>query len=253
MAPVLISVDGPEAPAHNLLSSVTVRNPSDGHWEQGITFTQRGCYVVDGYCLICEDSPSNSFDDQECSPPAVFMPMELDLGTSWMPQDNFNIDAAVEEDFLIGASSRIENLIWDEDCNNTTPTLSAGTSLGSALSPRQSLGNVIASLIGAEDHIGARGTIYMNPRIAVELVDLLEENDGRLYTTYGKHAVIVGNFPHTHIAAHIGEPIVYLSDISLIEATDDIRRNNVRNFRVQRSALVAWNVCSTVVQQVTLP
>lgn len=252
MAPNPIVVDGPEAPAHNLLASVTPKNPDDGHWENGITFTQRGCYVINGTCIVCEDDPDDSFDDQDCSPPAVFLPYELDLGTSWMPMDNFDIDAAVEADFKVGTSSRLEQLAWSGCAGGTNPEFSGATALPGTPGPKGALGSMMAALISADDHIGARGTIYMSPRISVMLTDLLREDDGKLYTLHGRHKVVLGNFPATHIAGHIGEPIVYLGDVRFTEAADDIRRNNTRPFRVQRSALVAWNTCAAFLQAVDL-
>lgn len=250
----LIAASELETPAHNLVSSVDTQDNRDGKWENGVTFTNHGCFIVNGSCLFCDDSPSNTFDDQDCTPAAEFKPFELDLGTTWTPADNFDLIKLVESDFDTGTSSKLERMAWEGCAGGTNPTLGGGTSLGGALTPKQSLGNMAAALIDSDDHIGAKGTIYMPPRVAFEMADLLiTKNDGQLRTVYGDHLVIVGNFPSNSIAGHIGEPIVFLGDIRVTEAPDEVRRANLRTVRVQRSALVAWNDCAAFVQSVTLP
>lgn len=209
----LITVGDLQAPAHGLLDAFARENNGDGHWENGVTFTNHGCFVVNGVCLICDDTPDDTFDDQDCAPPAEFKPFELDLGTTWTPADNFDLQKLVESDLDAGSSSKLEYMIWNGCVGGTNPTLADGTSLGSALAASRALGKMMAALIDSTDHIGARGTIYMSPEVAVhvETTDIIE-TDGKLYTRFGRHRLVVGNFPNTHIAGHLGDPIVFLGE-----------------------------------------
>ncbi len=250
----VITVGELEVPAHNLVSSITPARDDSGKWENGVTFTNHGCFVVNGFCLLCEDAPANSFDDQDCAAPAEFLPYELDLGTTWTPVDNFDIQGLAESDLDVGTSSKLEDLAWN-GCGegSTNPELGGGASLGASLSPVRALGNMIGALIDSDDHIGARGTIYIAPQVAVSVDSgLLIENDNKLYTRYGLHRVVVGNFPITHIAGHIGDPLLFLGEVRTVEAPDEVRRYNLRTVRVQRSVLMAWNTCAAFTQQVTL-
>lgn len=249
----LITAGDLQIPAHNLVSSVDDHDLGDGKWENGVTFTNHGCFVVGGYCLLCQSSPTNTFSDQACSPPAQFKPFELDLGTSWTPVDSFDFQKLAEDDLDVGTSSKLEAMIWAGCSGGTNPTLGGGTSLGATLSPARALGNMVAAFIDSTSHIGARGTIYMSPRIAFSIIDLMDDKNGKLVTRFGHHTVIVGNFPSTHIAGHLGDPIMFLGDVRTMDAPDEIKRANLKTVRVQRSALVAWNTCAAFVQLVTLP
>jgi len=246
----LITAGGLQVPAHNLVSSVDAEDNGDGHWENGVTFTNHGCFVVNGVCLLCEDSPSNTFDDQDCASPAEFKPFELDLGTTWTPVDNFDIQGLASDDLDVGTSSKLEDLMWGGCIGGSNPTLGDGTPLGSSLSPKRALGAMVAAFIDSTDHIGARGTVYIGAEIAFTITDLFDDRNGKLVTKYGHHNVIIGNFPNTHIAGHVGDPILFLGEVRVTEAPDEVRRANLRTVRVQRSALVAWNTCAAFVQPV---
>lgn len=242
-----------QTPAHNLVSSVDAQPNGDGRWENGVTFTNHGCFVVNGVCLLCEDTPSDTFDDQDCAPPAEFKPFELDLGTTWATADNFDIIGLTSDDLDIGTSSRLEDLAWSDCEGGDNPTLGSGDSLGAALAPARAIGSMVAAFVDSTDHVGARGTIYMSPAVAFALDSgYIIEEGSKLYTRYGHHSVIVGNFPNTHIAGHIGDPMLFVGDVRVTEAPDEVRRANLRTVRVQRSALLAWNTCAAFVQQVTL-
>lgn len=239
------------APLHNLVASGNRVDTGDNEWENGVTFTQRGCYEVTGSCATCDTAQTNP-DPQDCTAPASFDPYLLDLGVVFGAADRFDIKDLVTSDMEVGTSSRLERLIWAGCDGDTNPLLSSGTSLGAAASPRAALGAIVSELISAENHIGARGTVHMSPRMAMELGEqLATDGDGNLVVKFGGHKVILGNYPSTHIAGHVGDIDVYLGEIYLTEAPDEIRRANLQTFRVQRLALAAWNTCAAFVQEVT--
>lgn len=249
----LVEAPGIERARHNLLDSAGTVDSGDGKWENGVKFTQRGCYEISGVCATC-DVDQTAADPQDCIPHATFEPYLLDLGVVYSTVDRFDIKSLAQEDLDIGTSSRLERLIWEGCEGGTSPVLSGGTSLGAALSVRPALGAIIAEFQNADNgHIGAAGTVHLSPRIAVELNELLVfGSDEKLYTRFGGHKAIVGNYPSTHIAGHLGEIDVYLGEPYVNDAQDEIKRANVQTLQVQRLALAAWNECATFVQQVTL-
>lgn len=248
----LVEAPGLERARHNLLDSGNVVETGDNRWENGVQFTQRGCYEISGVCATC-DVDQVAADPQECIPYATFEPYLLDLGIVYATADNFDIKSLAKEDLDIGTSSRLEQMIWAGCVGGTSPTLSGGTSLGAAVSPKAALGAIIGEFQSAENHIGAAGTIHLSSRIAVELNELLVfGSDEKLYTRFGGHQAIVGNYPSTHIAGHLGHIDVYLGEVYVNDAQDEIKRANVQTFQVQRLALAAWNECATFVQAVTL-
>jgi hypothetical protein len=246
-------------PVQNLLDSGNIVETGDDEWENGVKFTPKGCYTIEGACATCDIDQSNE-EPQECHPFVEFKPYLLDLGLLYPTADRFDIKALGRDTLDIGSSSRLERLIWagseaqddQADCDNN-PYLSAGTSLGATLGVKAALGSIMAALVDAEDHTGAQGTIHMSPRLTTELEGVIKvDGDGNVRTVIGNHLVIIGNYPSTHIAAHIGEIDVYLGEPYLTEAPDEIRRANVQTFRIQRLALAAWNTCAAFVQPVTL-
>ena len=95
------------------------------------------------------------------------------------------------------------------------------------------------------NHVGAGGTIHMSPILAAQLGNTLNDRDGKLYTEATDALVIVGNYPPTHIFAHVGEIDVYLGEIFVTEANDGTSaRSNEVVFRAERYALAAWNACA---------
>lgn len=251
MMQTLVTAPAITAPIHSLLFSGNIVDDGDGKWENGVTFTQRGCYEILGSCATCELVDNE--DPQECHAPAVFDPYLLDLGIVYGTPDRYDIKDLATETMEVGTSSRLERLIWAGCAGGTSPTLSDATVVGTSASPKAALGSLMAELISSTGHTGALGTIHMSPRIVVELGDLLRTNDrGDLITQAGGHLVIVGDYPATHIAGHVGGIDVYLGEPYLTEAPDEIRRANVQTFQVQRLALAAWNTCAAFLAPVTL-
>jgi hypothetical protein len=261
----LVQAPAVRAPLHSLLasgnvveSSNAVTDTTDGtstgqgaEWENGVTFTPRGCYEILGTCATCDFDAENEAP-QECHPAVVFKPYLLDLGLVYPTADRFDIKGLVTDGMEVGTSSRLERLIWEGCDGDDNPLLSEGGGLGSTLPPKAALGAVMAELVSSTGHTGARGTIHMSPRVSVELEGLLKEDDGVLRTLAGKHKVILGDYPDTHIAAHVGEVDIYLGGIYVTDAPDEVRRANVQTFQVQRLAVAAWNTCAAFLQPVTL-
>lgn len=252
MMETLVTAPEVQAPLHNLVATGNLVNTGDKEWENGVTFTQRGCYEILGACATCDVDQTNE-DPQECKPPAIFEPYLLDLGIVYATADRFDIKNMALGDMEVGTSSRLERLIWAGCVGGTSFTLSEATAVGATGSAKAALGAMVSEFISAEGHLGARGTVHMSPRIAVELNELLVETSaGTLTTRFGGHKVVIGNYPSTHIAGHIGDIDVYLGETYVTEAADEVRRANVQTFQVQRLALAAWNSCATFLQPVDL-
>jgi hypothetical protein len=235
------------APKHSLVASGNLVEPGDNRWENGIAFNPRGCYQIDGNCATCP--PASKENLQGCVDYVQFGAYVLDLGVSVNSRDD--VKTIAQDDLEIGTSSRLESLIWSGCVGVDNPLLSEGTSLGAALAPTLALAAMASELISATGHTGAQGTIHMSPYVATQLTEQVYRENGRLYTVVGDHLVIVGNYPKTHIAGHVGEVDVYLGDPFLSENPDAIRTSNLTAFRVERLALAAWNSCAAFTQQIS--
>lgn len=237
------------APKHGLVHSGNLVSTTDDHWENGVTFSPRGCYEVLGDCVDCP--PRDKEDLQTCVEPVEFAPYVLGLGLITTPVNyKLDISSAIIEDMKVGTSSRLEALIWAGCTGGTSPILSEGTNVGTG-TPVVALGLLLAEMISADDHIGAQSTIHISPAVAVQILGQFHEVNGDLYTVVGNHKVIIGNYPTNLIAGHLGDIDVFLGETFLTESPDEIRRANEAVFRVERTALAAWNSCSTYLVSVT--
>lgn len=240
-----------DAPLHGLVSSA-VRMPSgDFEWENGVTFSPVGCDELHGSCITCPPEDKSEF--QECFEPALFDPLLVEFGFSWHSRDVDYLSGHAEMQIDAGTSSVIERLIWD-GCSeeSDSPTLSEAPELGATLEPRAALAAVIQRLASSDGKIGARGTIHVGAGLAVMLSDYFYEQDGHLYTKIGGHVVIVGNYPPDMIAAHSGDIILFLGDSFITEAPAEIVARNEAAYRVERTALAAWNACTAFTQSVSV-
>jgi hypothetical protein len=246
-----VSAPSVHTPKGNLVSSGHLVDISTDKWENGVTFTPRGCYQIDGTCAVC--GPMSKEEMQECQEAAEFIPYILDLGISLYAPDREEVSAFAEDDLEAGTSSRLESLIWSGCPGDDNPLLSQGTSLGSSATPVIALGRMISELISATGHGGASGTIHMSPLIAVQLSEYLycEHETGDVYTKIGYHHVIVGNYPATSIVGHVGEVDVYLGDPFKTAGKERHMRKNLTEFRWERMGLATWNPCAVFRQTIT--
>ena len=251
MAPMPDDVSAPalRKAKHNLVDSGHIVPISQDKWENGVTFSPRGCYQIEGACSTCP--PATKEELQPCVEVLTFGPYVLDLGVSLYATDREQVSATAEDDLDIGSSSRLESLIWSGCVGVDNPLLSEGTSLGSATTPVLALGRMISELISATGHGGAMGTIHMSPYVAVQLGEQLYESEGVLRTEVGDHLVIVGNYPITHIAGHIGDIDVYLGDPFHTAGKEQMMRANLTELRWERVALATWNACASFVQSLS--
>lgn len=243
------------APLHNLLSKA--KTPVDGAevWENGIEMVPTGCHVIHGQCnVLCP--PSQKSESQGCIDPVTFKPYLIEFGFEWPGRERANLEEIASNLILAGSSSVLEDMVWN-GCgdDNVNPTFAeADPVVATSLSVKDAFGAIVSELVSSENHIGARGTIHMSPFIASYLDgQIAGDENGDLYTVFGGHAVIIGNYPNDAIAAHIGDVNVFVSDPFVTESFDEVRTRNILNVRVERVALVSWNACATFRQPVTSP
>jgi hypothetical protein len=244
-----------EVSPHGLVGSGNVvEDDSERRWLNGITFSQRGCYQINGMCYACADvgvvTKSNASD---CVAAAKFDPYLLEFAVIWDTPDNFDIKQLMRDELDVGTSTRLENLAWVGCTGNANPKLPGGTSVGSG-TPLQAIAKVGAAISTGNGglKVGGQGTIHVSAYTAALAVDqLYTDAGGDLRTKVGEHLVIAGNYPDNSIAGHLGEVDVYLDTPQLIEAPAEVRRANEALYRVERHALVAWNTCASYVATVS--
>jgi hypothetical protein len=243
-----------ELPPHGLVASGNVVEDDGGRWENGITFTQAGCYRLYGDCSICNDGGQRQKSAlQQCTPAAIFKPYVLDLGVVWNTPDNFGIKEFMRNQLDVGTSAKLEDLSWVGCTGLDNPLLSEGAAVGSgtAVAALSIVSDAIATGQGGL-RVGGQGTLHMSyatANLAAQQLDY--DPDGKLRTRVGHHRVIVGNYPDDRIAGHLGDVDVYLGEVFLSEADAEVRARNELAVRVERVALAAWNVCAGYLATVT--
>lgn len=259
-----------EAPAlcrakHGLVDSFGRAN--EGRWENGVTFTPRGCNAVFGYVADCPSEDKSDF--QECGLVEADAWL-IETGLVWASMDlAANPKELVREALDVGTSSVLERLTSSgvTDVAVGTPVTAVppaaaigtggvtGRVMGGAQAPPtlvgtaltvaagdaiSALGHVEAKLIDSSDHTGGCGTIMMSPVQAVQVWgSLLEDENGNLYTRATGARVVVGNFEPGTIWGVTGLVDVYLSDIEIFEAFTG--KSNEYAVRAERFALAVWN------------
>ncbi len=240
------------APTHGLLAAAEIVEDSSLEWENGVVFLPEGCQPIEAICIDCP--PADKSELLACVDQVVFKPYVLEFGFE-VPASNLDaMRASMTSQMLTGTSSKLESLIWNGcSIDDTNPLLSTGTSLngGDTLDPISAVGGMMDALASPVDHIGGQGTIHMSALVAVHVADLLwEDEDGNLRTKFGKHLVVIGAYPSTFIAGHLGDIQVYLGEPFITEAPSEIMQRNKTAIRIERTALAAWNACTTFVQAV---
>lgn len=260
---------------HGLVEGGNLVSPGSDRWESGVTFSNRGCEVVFAHSADCWIGGTLNKLIQQCSGVASFDAYNLEVTLDWATIDLADDPKArVIEAMDIGTSSALERLteqgvkdtatIVDPPVTGgvgmggvighigTTPPPNFSSALdvgGTAADSKAAVGLVEAKLLDASDHIGGRGTIYMNPILATDAWGLLDQTDGGLITkTTGSH-VIIGNFEHPVVYGHLGEVDVYLGDINVTETND--RANNEYIVQAERAAVAVWNTCLLIKQGIT--
>lgn len=222
----------------------------DLEWENGVAFSQTGCDEVHGSCITCP--PEDKSDFQECAETAVFDPLLIEFGFTWHARDVDYLSENALTQIEAGTSSVIERLIWDGcSVESDSPTLSDAPALGAALPPDTALAAVVQRLTSSAGKIGARGTIHMSAGLALLLEGYFIDDDGKLFTKIGEHAVVAGNYPPDTIAAHSGPVALFLGEPFVTESPAEIVARNEAAYRVERTALAAWNACTAFTQPVT--
>jgi len=243
----------------------------DDHWEDGVTFTPRGCQTIFGHLPSCSSEDKSPFYD--CPPPVQAMAWLLEVGLMWSLMDQ----GAGPKDILteameLGTSSILERLTWagiTTDVDGGTPlvlptisgTIATGGITGrvmdgavqppilsdaldvgsSTTSIATAVGMLEAKFLDASDHIGGAGTIFMSPIIASQAAGSGVFDPDNFVTRATGSQVIVGNFPSDRIIGVVGEVDVYLSDVFVTEATE--RAFNEWVGRAERRAVAVWNPC----------
>lgn len=255
--------------AHGLVESANRPQP-DARWEQGLSFTPRGCNVIFGHEPACPSGEWSNF--QNCLRVDA-QPWVLEASLVWATADlAANPKGILAEAMAVGTSAVLERLtssgvagvasgtpinpptvaatltvggIKGRDQGTPPPTLaSVGLVDAGPFSARAAVGAVEAKLLDAADHIGQAGTLMMSPKVAVEIADLLEERGGKLHTRTTGSLVVVGNFaPPTTVWGVAGEVDVYLSDIEVVEVHE--HRSNELVLQASRFAVAAWGTCAT--------
>lgn len=263
-------------PAHGLVSDANRPDVSDNRWENGISFTTRGCEVVYGFTWGCPAELKS--EPQTCAPPSVFSPIVLETSLEWSTLDMAADPKSIVMDTLeFGTSSTLERIlsngINDVAGAITKTALSQSTSTGQiqgrlvgtgvphpnflALVPApnaaaanavQSVGTLEAKLLDASDHTGSAGTIFLSVLDAVKAYDLLVADEGKLYTKITGSQVIVGNFVPGVAYGVVGQVDLYLSDIEVRETV--VRQTNTWLGQAERLAIVAFNTCAVFGQTV---
>ncbi len=236
---------------HGLVASANRPDTSVFRWENGVGVSFKGHIVINGMCSTC-DEPGTKSAEQTCADGVVFFPYLLEFGIQERVNGGDPISEIAERLMVVGSSARLEDLQVVGCTGTDNPVLEDGTSLGSG-EPTVALGLMVKEFYNADNHIGAQGTIYMSPVVAAELgFDLLTiGDDGLLRTKFGRHKVIVGNYPNGKMFGHIGDVDVYLSDVFTYEAAISVRTNNIERYRVERMGLVVWDTTQTFEVTVT--
>ena len=255
--------------AHGLVKSAN-RPQTSARWEQGLSFTPKGCNVVFGHEPACPAGEWSNF--QNC-----FLvnadPWVLESSLLWATSDlAANPKELLTDAMDVGTSAVLERLtssgvagvasgtainpptiaavlttggIRGRDQGTPPPTLaSVGLVDAGSYSATGAVGAVEAKLLDAADHIGQAGTLMMSPRSAAEIGTLLVERDGKLYTRSTGSLVIIGNFaPPTTVWGVAGDVDVYLSEIEITETQE--HRSNELVLRAERFAVAVWGVCGT--------
>lgn len=250
----------------------------DDAWEDGVTFTPRGCQTIFGHSPFCPSEGASPFYD--CPQPVRAQAYLLEVGLQWSMMDlGADPKGILTEAMEIGTSSVLERLTWN-GVNDvapgtalTLPTLSgtistgringrvmagatpppnlagAALSIGATTNIAAAIGMVEAKLIDGSDHIGGAGTIFMSPVLAAQGQGGGAFDPDNLVTRATGSQVIVGNFPPNKIIGVIGDVDVYLGDVIVLEATE--RSLNEWVGRCERRAIAVWNSCGVFSVDIT--
>lgn len=244
-------------PEHDLLASA--HRPEKPHnWEQGVAFIQEPIAgsAASGRVIIQGVTTKSAALTQNASYMGIeYEPFLVEVGVNrhqgYAPSDREEIARRVlertqrriiEQRMLLGTPGVPTNMFLADPATTTEVT-------GSWNAP-QSIAVIQEQFATA----GGHGTIYISPRVAQQMQDLLTEEDGKLYTKVRHDLVIVGtyglngpwpkvNAPSTGsswVYGHLGEPYLLLSDEPIITDAFD-QATNQPTVRAEKVAAVVWN------------
>lgn len=243
------------APKHSITDVANVI-AGDGRWANGVTFTPVNCEAGNVLSHSCPPPETTALD---CTPAIEFKPVVLEYTYAWSTLDLAADPRKIATNALEVATPRLlEHALWTgTTLDPTDPTstitvaelhaLGSAPSLGVLTSYEDMLGAVIDSLADSSLGTGGNGVIHMNARTALQLMSSSAfhmDSSGNLFTVFGMHKVIIGNYPNNRIVGHVGEIDLYLGGIEVIEQVE--RAKNEHVVMASRTALMAYNACSAV-------
>lgn len=265
---------------HSLVDVANVVDVGDDRWENGVTFTPRGCQAIFGHVPFCpSEDKSPPYD---CPPVVDVIPFLLEVALAWSMVDlGADPKDMLTEAMDIGTSAILERLTWSgisdvvagtplqlrtpsgtvfagtsigrvmTGATAPTPITTAALSVGSETSAAAAIGLLEAKFLDASDHIAGAGTILMSPQIAATAGMAIERDGDDLVTRATGSKVVVGNFTPGEIVGVVGDIDVYLGDVFVIEAQE--RKTNEWIGRAERRAVATWNACVVYSVDLTAP
>lgn len=244
------------APKHSILDAANVI-AGDGRWANGVTFTPVNCEA--GH-ILTPNCPPPETTALDCTMPLEFKPVMLEYTYAWSTLDLAADPRKIAIDALDVATPRLlEHALWTgETLDPTNPAatvtvaelhpLDSATSLGSFSSYEDVLGAVINALADSSLGTGGNGVIHMNAKTALNVMSSAAfhmDGSGNLFTMFGMHRVVIGNYPDYYIAGHAGTIDLYLGEIDTVEHVEKSKNEHV--VMASRAALMAYNACTAVV------
>jgi hypothetical protein len=147
----------------------------------------------------------------------------------------------------LGLSQMLEAKVWPASAPSNTPWLGGGTALTGA-GAVAALGAVENAILAA---MAGAGTVHMSPSVAAALGDAIKDDGmGSLRTVATGSKVVVGNYPASKIAGHIGNIDVYVGPGIYQDETFD-RTDNTFYHHAWIEAAAAWHTCAAWVATIT--
>lgn len=233
------------------LASATIVQPGDEHWtNRGFMFTSLAAGAIFAHSADCWVDGSLDKAIQICTEPLATPVYTMEYTLNWHNVDgSFDPKKAVEMAVEAGRWSVLERLLergiantpdmpgempvlYDPDNLHGTVAirghedsaqteLIGASSIGTWTDAKSTYGVVEKKLLDAHDHIAGWGTLYMNPLVAAYASDMIVERDGVLVSRITGNRVFVGNFGDNAVYGHVGQLIVYLGPLNIVDANAD--------------------------------